>query len=82
MELLQNFPFLKAQPVADNYMPNALKNNGLDIMQYVKPMRDFTIDDLVREQNYQGVNINQINEIRLSLNLQDEPINELLDCIK
>ena len=82
MELLQSFPYLKAQPVAPDYIPNALTDNELDIMQYVKPMRDFTIEDLVREQNYKGVNIDQINKIRAVLDLQNEPLDELLECIK
>ena len=82
MELLQSFPYLKAQPVAPDYTPNALTDNELDIMQYVKPMRDFTIEDLVKEQNYKGVNIDQINKIRAVLDLQNEPLDELLECIK
>lgn len=82
MELLQSFPYLKAQPMPSNIEVNSLINSDIDIMKYVKPMRSFTIDDLVREQNYQGVDVEQINEIRASLNLKNEPLNELLDCIK
>jgi hypothetical protein len=82
MELLQSFPYIKTQPEISNLASNSLTNNEIDIMKYVKPMRSFTLDDLVREQNYQGVNMEQINEIRASLNLKDEPLEELLECIK
>ena len=82
MELLQSFPYLKAQPVAPDYMPNALTDNELDIMQYVKPMRDFTIEDLVREQNYKGFDVKRFQQLVETIGLQDEPIEELLECIK
>ena len=82
MELLQSFPYLKAQPVATDYTPNALIDNELDIMQYVKPVRDFTIEDLVREQNYKGFDVKRFQQLVETIGLQDEPIDELLECIK
>ncbi len=40
MELLQSFPYLKAQPMPSNIEVNSLINNDIDIMKYVKPMRE------------------------------------------
>jgi hypothetical protein len=82
MELLQSFPYIKAQPEVSNITSNSLVNNEIDIMKYVKPMRSFTLDDLVREQNYQGIDEKKFNELIEKINLKNEPLDELLECIK
>ena len=86
MELLHSFPYLKTQAIAADIEPNSFNiegnNDNTDFSKYIKPMRSFTIEDLVKEQDYRGVNIEQINDIRASLDLKNEPLNELLECIK
>jgi hypothetical protein len=97
MELIKGFPFIKAEPTASIQGSNSLENNDLEIptastdedaeklqhvMKFVKPMRSFTVEDLVREQNYQGFDYQKFRELADKLDLSDEPIEELLECIK
>ncbi len=82
MELLQNFPYIKAEaPIAQN-TSIALNNNEIDIMKFVKPMRNFTVEDLVREQNYQGFDEAEFRRLAEIIDMKSEPLDVILDAIK
>ena len=73
MELLQGFSYIQAEPKNINFTSNNLINNQIDIMKYVKSMRSFTIEDLVREQNYQGFDAAKFRELADIIDIKDEP---------
>lgn len=82
LDVLQKFPFVKQEIKIINETSNALTNNEIDIMKYVKPMRSFTVEDLIREQNYQGFDEAKFNELAAIIDMQSEPLDVILEAIK
>lgn len=82
LDVLQKFPFVKQEIKTINETSNALTNNEIDVMKYVKPMRSFTVEDLIREQNYQGFDEAKFNELAAIIDMQSEPLDVILEAIK
>ena len=82
MELLRGFPYVETTLKTANATPNELIDKHIDISKHIKPLRNFTIEDLVKEQNYQGFDMAKFRVLADIIDIKNEPIDELLDCIK